>query len=141
MKNLFIFVLVLMSSYAQAARYQICVGEFAFCGASGATPTGRTITVNTPTGTAEFNEAMAECPVFTGPAVADVLVAICKVAAMLLVPMRFGACLHQLQKLLWLQTGVYSPLCREYLSAAQRPTSATCLASYALKAELSTALS
>jgi hypothetical protein len=73
MKNLFLFVLLLISSYAQAARYQICVGEFAFCGASGATPTGRTITVNTPTGTAEFNEAMAECPVFTGPAVADVL--------------------------------------------------------------------
>ena len=73
MKNLFLFVLLLISSYAQAARYQICVGEFAFCGASSAIPTGRTITVRTPTGTADFNEAVAECPVMDGPAVADVL--------------------------------------------------------------------
>jgi hypothetical protein len=72
-KQLIILFLLFFSVTAQAARYQICTGEFAFCGASGATPTGRTITVNTPTGTAEFNEAVAVCPVFTGPAIADVL--------------------------------------------------------------------
>lgn len=66
-------LLLVVSSVAHAARYQICVGEFAFCGASSAVPTGKTITVRTPTGTAEFNEAVAECPVMNGSAVADVL--------------------------------------------------------------------
>ena len=71
MKHL-VLLLVLVSSMAQAARYQICTGEFAFCGASTATPTGNLITVATPTGTAQFNEALAVCPVMNGNAVADV---------------------------------------------------------------------
>lgn len=70
MRYLILF-LALTCSTAQAARYQICVGEFAFCGASSAVPTGNLITVNTPTGTAQFNEALAVCPVMTGSAVAD----------------------------------------------------------------------
>jgi|688.fasta_scaffold177744_3 hypothetical protein len=72
-KQLMILFLIFFSVTAQAARYEVCTGQFAFCGASGATPTGKTITVNTPTGTAEFNEAVAQCPVMTGSAVADVL--------------------------------------------------------------------
>jgi hypothetical protein len=70
MRYLILF-LALTCSTAQAARYQICVGEFAFCGASSAVPTGNLITVNTITGTAQFNEALAVCPVMTGSAVAD----------------------------------------------------------------------
>jgi hypothetical protein len=66
-----LLLLAFVCSASQAARYQICVGEFAFCGASSAVPTGNLITVNTPTGTSQFNEAMAVCPVMTGPSVAN----------------------------------------------------------------------
>ena len=72
MKKL-LFIVLFIPCLAQAERYQICTGQFAFCGASHAVPTGKGITVNTPTGKASFNEAMAQCPVVTGPAVADVL--------------------------------------------------------------------
>jgi len=72
MKKL-LFIALFIPCLAQAERYQICTGQFAFCGASHAVPTGKGITVNTPTGKASFNEAMAQCPVVTGPAVADVL--------------------------------------------------------------------
>ena len=73
-----LFILLMMVSLSveaesNSARYQVCTGEFAFCGASSALPTGKTITVNTPTGTAQFNEAIAQCPVMNGPAIADVL--------------------------------------------------------------------
>jgi hypothetical protein len=67
-----LLLLAFVCSASQAARYQICTGEFAFCGASSAVPTGNLITVNTPTGTAQFNEAMAVCPVMNGSSVADV---------------------------------------------------------------------
>ncbi len=71
--KLLILVTLLAPSLAQAERYQICTGQFAFCGASHAVPTGRTIIVNTPTGKAGFSEAKAQCPVIDGPAIADVL--------------------------------------------------------------------
>jgi hypothetical protein len=67
-----LLLLAFVCSASQAARYQICTGEFAFCGASSAVPTGNLITVATPTGTAQFNEALAVCPVMNGNAVADV---------------------------------------------------------------------
>ena len=71
--KLLILVTLLAPSLAQAERYQICTGQFAFCGASHAVPTGKGITVNTPTGKAKFSEAKAQCPVIDGPAIADVL--------------------------------------------------------------------
>lgn len=67
----YIVMLVLLTSAASAAELTTCEGEFAFCGASPATPTGQLITVRTATGTAEFREAVAVCPIVTGPALAD----------------------------------------------------------------------
>lgn len=67
MKKLLItFALILsMSSFAEPVH--ICKGQFAFCGASGTTPTGKTITVLGQT----FKEGMSVCPVMTGDAVAN----------------------------------------------------------------------
>jgi hypothetical protein len=42
-------------------------GKFAFCGASGAVPTGDTITVEGK----QFLEGVAACPVFDGPSIAN----------------------------------------------------------------------
>lgn len=53
--------------------YQVCRGSYALCAASTCTPTGGTIEVNVSGGgTASFPEASCTCPVFTGPAIADV---------------------------------------------------------------------
>lgn len=46
---------------------KMCVGQFAFCGASGTTATGNKITVNHK----EFDEGVAICPVMNGPAIAN----------------------------------------------------------------------
>ena len=48
-------------------RLGVCKGQFAFCGASGATATGRTMIVKGK----KFRESMAVCPVMTGPSVAN----------------------------------------------------------------------
>tara|TARA_R110000744_G_C19186581_1_gene543384 strand:+ start:129 stop:674 length:546 start_codon:yes stop_codon:yes gene_type:complete len=71
MKYILMLVLMTSASSASAAELAICTGEFAFCGASPATPTGQSITVRTATGTAEFREAVAVCPIVMGPALAD----------------------------------------------------------------------
>jgi hypothetical protein len=52
---------------AQEKALAICVGRFAFCGASGTTPTGRTIIVQGK----KFLEGSAVCPVMDGPAIAN----------------------------------------------------------------------
>jgi hypothetical protein len=53
--------------------YTVCRGAYALCAASTCTPTGGTIEVNVSGGgTASFPEAECTCPVFTGPALADV---------------------------------------------------------------------
>ena len=67
----YLVLLVLMTSAASAAEFATCKGEFAFCGASPATPTGQSITVRTATGTAQFREAVAVCPIMKGTALAD----------------------------------------------------------------------
>ena len=46
---------------------KMCFGEFAFCGASGAEPTGHQILVNNQF----FAEGVAVCPVMTGPSLAN----------------------------------------------------------------------
>jgi hypothetical protein len=58
----------LLPALASAESFKMCKGEFALCAASGATLTGKTITVN---GNA-FPEVVAVCPVLHGPAIADV---------------------------------------------------------------------
>jgi hypothetical protein len=50
---------------------QFCIGDFALCAASTCTPTAGTIEVNTATGTAPFPAAQCTCPIFSGPAIAD----------------------------------------------------------------------
>jgi hypothetical protein len=51
---------------------QICRGEYALCEASTCTPDGKTIEVNVAGGgKASFPEASCTCPVFDGPAIAD----------------------------------------------------------------------
>ena len=57
--------------------YQVCPpARYALCAASTCTPTGKMITVNVAAaaggGTAQFPEAKCTCPIFTGPAIADV---------------------------------------------------------------------
>ena len=46
---------------------KICLGEFAFCGASSTKPTGNKMIVNGK----EFYEGEAICPVMTGPSIAN----------------------------------------------------------------------
>jgi hypothetical protein len=52
--------------------FKFCIGDFALCAASTCTPTGKIIAVNTASGTAEFSAAQCTCPIFSGPAIADV---------------------------------------------------------------------
>src|SRR5262249_38040038 len=53
--------------------YQICTGTYALCAASTCTPNDNMITVNVAGGgTAQFPEASCTCPVYNGPAIADV---------------------------------------------------------------------
>src|SRR5262245_24757901 len=52
--------------------FRIFVGDFALCAASTCTALpGETIAVNTATGTAPFPAAQCTCPIFNGPALAD----------------------------------------------------------------------
>ena len=67
-----VLALLTTPTLAAASDYQICNGQFALCAASSATLTGKTISVRTATGTAQFPEAVAVCPVLTGKAIADV---------------------------------------------------------------------
>jgi hypothetical protein len=56
-----------LSAFGQEKALQVCVGKFAFCGASGATATGKTITVQGK----KFLEGMSVCPVMEGPGIAN----------------------------------------------------------------------
>lgn len=60
----------LSTSFAQKNHDRaltIVIGKFAFCGASGAKPTGKTITIEGK----KFFEGVALCPVMDGPSVAN----------------------------------------------------------------------
>jgi hypothetical protein len=52
--------------------YQICNGEYALCAAAICTPTEGTIDVNSAGGPVSFPSATCTCPVYKGPAIADV---------------------------------------------------------------------
>src|SRR5215510_1396250 len=69
-------VVLLATPHVRAQSFQhdfrYCVGDYALCAASTCTPTGGTIEVNTATGTAPFPAAECTCPIFNGPALADV---------------------------------------------------------------------
>ena len=67
MKKLLITLALLSSVAAFAEPIHICKGLYAFCGASGTTPTGKTITVDGKT----FKEGMSVCPVLNGDSVAN----------------------------------------------------------------------
>jgi hypothetical protein len=57
---------------AQGHDFKVCEGEFALCAASTCQPTGGKITVNViGGGTATFPEYNCTCPIFDGPAIAD----------------------------------------------------------------------
>ena len=74
---LLVFVLVVFVAYKINESNQFKVshdralvvveGKFAFCGASGAVPTGDTITVEGK----QFLEGVAACPVMDGPSIAN----------------------------------------------------------------------
>ena len=69
-------VVLLATPQARAQSFQhdfrYCVGDYALCAASTCTPTGGTIAVNTAGGgTANFPAAECTCPIFNGPALAD----------------------------------------------------------------------
>jgi len=57
------------SEVAHDTALTVVVGKFAFCGASGAIPTGDTITVEGK----QFLEGVAACPVLDGPSVANTI--------------------------------------------------------------------
>ena len=57
------------SEVAHDTALTIVVGKFAFCGASGAIPTGDTITVEGK----QFLEGVAACPVLDGPSIANTI--------------------------------------------------------------------
>jgi hypothetical protein len=53
--------------------FRFCLGDFALCAAATCTPTGGTIEVRGPDGTTpSFPAAECTCPIFNGPAIADV---------------------------------------------------------------------
>ena len=62
-----VFVLVKKPNDDKEKALTIVVGKFAFCGASGATPTGDTIIVEGK----KFLEGVAACPVMDGPSIAN----------------------------------------------------------------------
>ena len=74
---LLVFVVVVFIAYtvnesnksrvAYERALVVVEGKFAFCGASGAIPTGKTITVEGK----EFLEGVAACPVLDGPSIAN----------------------------------------------------------------------
>jgi hypothetical protein len=51
-------------------EFRICTGDFALCAASTCTPDGKQIAVNNTT--TLFDESQCTCPIFSGPAIADV---------------------------------------------------------------------
>lgn len=56
----------------QLYEFQLCHGKYALCAASICTPTGGVIEVNVAGGgTAFFPEAACRCPIYDGPALAD----------------------------------------------------------------------
>jgi hypothetical protein len=57
------------SEVAHDTALTVVVGKFAFCGASAAKPTGKTITVEGK----EFFEGVAACPVMDGPSIANTI--------------------------------------------------------------------
>jgi hypothetical protein len=67
MKKLLMTLALFLAVPAFAEPLHICKGQFAFCGASGTTPTGKDIIVLGQT----FKEGMSVCPVMTGDAVAN----------------------------------------------------------------------
>ena len=67
MKQLLLLLAVLATTSVQAHTLAICKGEFAFCGGSGTTATGKTITVDGQ----KFQEGVAVCPVLTGDSIAN----------------------------------------------------------------------
>ena len=82
MKNILVGVLLIIaiiavvmvknlknSEVAHDTALTIVEGKFAFCGASGAIPTGDTITVEGK----QFLEGVAACPVMDGPSVANTI--------------------------------------------------------------------
>jgi len=82
MKNILIGVLLIIaiiavvmvknlknSEVAHDTALTVVVGKFAFCGASGAIPTGDTITIEGK----QFLEGVAACPVLDGPSVANTI--------------------------------------------------------------------
>ena len=66
--NYLVLLGALLPAFVSAESFKMCTGEFALCAASGATLTGKTITVNGNV----FPEVVAVCPVLRGPAIADV---------------------------------------------------------------------
>ena len=67
MKKLLTTLLFLISFTVSAEPVHICKGQYAFCGASGTTLTGKDIVVLGKT----YKEGMSVCPVMTGDAVAN----------------------------------------------------------------------
>ena len=67
MKQLLTTLLFSIAFTASAEPVHICRGQYAFCGASGTTATGKDITVLGQT----FKEGMSVCPVMSGDAVAN----------------------------------------------------------------------
>jgi hypothetical protein len=59
--------LLLLTGAAVAHDLAICHGEFAFCGASATTPTGKTMVVNGQT----YQQGVAVCPVLNGDSIAN----------------------------------------------------------------------
>lgn len=57
------------SEVAHDTALNVVIGKFAFCGASGAIPTGDTITVEGK----KFLEGVAACPVMDGPSIANTI--------------------------------------------------------------------
>jgi hypothetical protein len=55
------------TAHAEDKILKICKGQFAFCGASSTTPTGKTMLVNGK----KFRQGVAVCPVMDGPAIAN----------------------------------------------------------------------
>jgi hypothetical protein len=68
----FTLCLVGRAGAQQGHDFKICEGEFALCAASTCQPSGGKITVNViGGGTATFPEYNCTCPIFDGPAIAD----------------------------------------------------------------------
>ena len=63
--------MALAQSSSVPHELRICTGDFALCAASTCTPDKKQIHVNNTT--TLFDESQCTCPIFTGPAIADVL--------------------------------------------------------------------